>query len=211
MDHLPENDSPPVRIAPGKQMLMEAATRLAARQGSVHTLVLREVAREAGFNHNTFYRHFDSLEDMMHTVVQGFGQELAEGLRQMRFSVPPGQPLTPAVVGWLFDFALRHGDVFTVAMREQYGPPGPIRDAVRGMLIRLREDMGRDLIALGVLPQADAARLQRMLHIIVTQVFQLCLDVIETPRRRDELLAAAQEMFETLMAGAAVLAPRARA
>jgi len=204
---MPPSDETPAapRMAQGKRLLMEAATRLAARQGSTHALALRELAREAGLNHNTFYRHFDSLESLMQAVVSEFGQELRSGLLKARQSVVPGQHPTPVVVGWFFDFAKQHRDVFTVAIREQYGPPGPLRDATRLMLEQLREDMVRDMTQLGHLPAMDEGRLHRLTRISIDQVFHLCLDYLEAPRRRAELLRAAEEMFNTLIAGAMVL------
>jgi AcrR family transcriptional regulator len=195
----------PPRQAQGKRLLMEAAARLAARQGGATSLVLRELAREAGLNHNTFYRHFESIEAMMASIVEDFGTSLRSGLLQARESVLPGQPPSPVVVAWLFDFAREHCDVFTVAMREQYGPDGPVRDAVRGMLDQLREDMLADLTRLGHLPALDKGRLRRLLRISIDQVFRLCLDYLEAPRRRAELLRAAKELFDTLVAGAMVL------
>ena len=196
-------------IAPGKRLLMEAAARLAARQGAT-SLVLREIAREAGLNHNTFYRHFDDLEGLMQAVVEDFARQLREGLTEARRSVPAGEPPTPTVVGWLFDFARAHRDVFVVAMRERHGPPGPVRKAVRDLLVRLREDMRRDLASLGYLPRVEEARLRRLLDVSVNEVFRHCLEYVEAPRRRSELLHASRELLETLIAGAAALGGRSR-
>lgn len=193
------------RIPEGKRLLMRAATRLAARQGSARTLVLREVAREAGLNHNTLYRHFESLDALMCDVIQDFGRELRAGLTRARQSAPPDEPISPHVVSWLFDFARQHPDTFIVAMRERYGPPGPLRDEIRGVLEQLRLDMARELGALERLPALDAAQLDRNLRVLIDQGFQACLDYLEAPRRRRELLEASRELFDTLMAGAMIL------
>ncbi len=201
-----------MRLPEGKRLLMEAAARLAARQGSVHTLVLREIAREAGLNHNTLYRHFESVEDMVRVVVSEFTGELRAGLRDARRSVPAGDPVTPAVVGWLFDFARGHRDAFTVAMRELYGPAGPIRDVVRGLLDDLLDDMMQDLNERGTLPGVDADRMRRVFRTILHETFRRCMEYVEAPGRRAELLREAQETFDTLVVGAMVLrAPSPRA
>ena len=91
---------------------MEAAARLAARQGAT-SLVLREIAREAGLNHNTFYRHFTDLESMMHAIVEAFGSQLRQGLSDVRATLRPGEVPTQKVIGWLFDFARSHRDART--------------------------------------------------------------------------------------------------
>lgn len=202
-----ESSVPPERerMAQGKKLLMEAAARLAARQGGTRQLALRELAREAGLNHNTFYRHFSSIDEMVAAILEAFATELRSGLTQARQAVRPGDSVSKAVVGWLFDFAKLHGDVFVMAVREQYGPPGESRDGVRHMMRLLRQDMARDLAASGRLPPMCPDRLDRVLRIIVEQCLHLCMDYLELPRRRGELLETADEMFQTLIAGAIVL------
>ena len=188
-------------MALGKKLLMDAAARLAARQGT-SSLVLREIAREAGLNHNTFYRHFEDLESMMEAILESFGAQLRQGLSDVRATLRPGEIPTQKVIGWLFDFARSHRDVFIVAMRERFGPPGPVRDAVRDMLEQLTRDTQRDLTMLGLLPDVDREYMRRLLEVSVNEVFRHCIEYLEAPQRRDELLGVTQELFETLLAGA---------
>jgi AcrR family transcriptional regulator len=189
---------------------MEAAARLAARQG-VTSLVLREIAREAGLNHNTFYRHFDDIETMMQVIVASFGDQLRQGLHDARATLRPGEVPTQKVIGWLFDFARSHRDVFIVAMRERFGPPGPVRDAVQGVIEQLTDDTQRDLTMIGYLPDVDPDYLRRLLEVSVNEVFRHCIEYLEEPRRREELLVETQELLETLLAGAVALDTRPRA
>ena len=49
---------------PGKRALLDAAERLASSSRCLTSLGLRELAREAGLNPNTFYRHFRDMEDL---------------------------------------------------------------------------------------------------------------------------------------------------
>ena len=195
-------------MATGKKLLMEAATRLAARQGA-SSLVLREIAREAGLNHNTFYRHFTDLDAMMQAILAAFGEQLRQGLNDVRATLRPGEVPTQKVIGWLFDFARRHRDVFIVAMRERFGPPGPIRDSVHTLLDQLTQDTQRDLTMLGFLPEVDPAYMRRLLEVSVNEVFRHCIEYLEAPHRRKQLLAATQELLETLMAGAVALDAKA--
>ncbi len=196
-------------MANGKKLLMEAAARLAARQGA-SSLVLREVAREAGLNHNTFYRHFDDLETMMRDVVESFCDQLRRGLSDVRATLRPGEVPTQKVIGWLFDFALDHRDLFIVAMRERFGPPGPVRDAVHRMLEQLTRDTQRDLTMIGFLPDVDPDYMRRLLEVSVNEVFRHCIEYLEEPQRRHELLATTQELMETILAGAVALDAEAR-
>jgi len=196
-------------MAAGKKLLMEAAARLAARQGAT-SLVLREIAREAGLNHNTFYRHFADLESMMEVIVESFGDQLRQGLSDARATLRPGDIPTQKVIGWLFDFARSHRDVFIVAMRERFGPPGPVRDAVQRLLEQLTADTQRDLTMIGFLPDIDPDYMRRVLEVSVNEVFRNCIEYLERPGRRQELLAATQEVLETLLAGAVALEARGR-
>jgi AcrR family transcriptional regulator len=189
------------RMAPGKRLLMDATARLAARHSSAQTMGLRELAREAGLNHNTFYRHFNSLEELLQEVVNDFGSELRRGLAQARASAPAKGLVSMTVVGWLLDFALAHRDVFIVSMREQYGPPGPLRNAVRDMLDQLQEDMLLELRARQALPPVPDETLRLPLRLITDQTFKLCLDHIEAPEHKSRRLIDAQALFETLMLG----------
>lgn len=197
-------------MANGKKLLMEAATRLAARQGAT-SLVLREIAREAGLNHNTFYRHFTDLETMMEAIVESFGDQLRQGLSDARATLRPGEVPTQKVIGWLFDFARSHRDVFIVAMRERFGPPGPVRAAVHRLLEQLTQDTQRDLTMIGFLPDVDPAYMRRLLQVSVNEVFRHCIEYLEEPRRRDELLITTQELLETMLTGAVALDVKARA
>lgn len=190
------------RMAQGKRLLMEAAARLAARQSGARALPLRELAREAGLNHNTFYRHFASQDELIHAIVDDFGQQLREGLAKTRLEVTSLDSLSTSVVGWTLDFALAHQDVFVVAMRERYGPSGPVRDAVQAMLTILQDDMLRELQARGALPALPEAVLRPLLGIIIDHTFKLCFEHIEAPQDRARRLVDAQRLFETLMLGA---------
>ena len=190
------------RMAQGKRRLMDAAVRLASRLSCAHAVSLRELAREAGLNHNTFYRHFRSQDALLEEIVAEFGQQLRAGLTQARLRAPTPAAVTPTVVGWTLDFALAHREVFAVALRERFGPPGPIRQAVKAMLQHLQDDMLVQLRALGVLPDLPEATVRPMLGIIIDQIFTMCHEHIEAPEHRTQRIQDAQTMFETLMSGA---------
>ena len=74
-------DKPVERATSGRQKLMEAALELAATTRSLASLGLREVARHAGLNPNTFYRHFKDFDDLGVAMLDELGTELRAGLR----------------------------------------------------------------------------------------------------------------------------------
>lgn len=197
-------------MAEGKRRLMEAALRQAREKGSTRGLVLRELAREAGLNHNTFYRHFADLESMFQAIIADFSHELRDGLRAARESVPPGQTPSRVVMGWMLDFAHQRPEAFVVAIRELYGPPGPVREAIQAVSELMMDDMVRQLTQLGHLPPLARAPWRRLLRVYATTTFNLCLEYLETPSRRAELIDEAEELFEVLMAGALARGTRQR-
>src|SRR5690606_19217040 len=71
-------------VAQGKRLLLDAALRLMARTHSLSSLGLRELAREAGLNPNTFYRHFASIEELGLVLIARIGEQLRTPLRQLR-------------------------------------------------------------------------------------------------------------------------------
>ncbi|MGV2479949.1 UNVERIFIED_CONTAM: TetR family transcriptional regulator, partial [Salmonella enterica subsp. enterica serovar Weltevreden] len=68
-------------VAQGKKLLMKAALRMSARVGSIGSLGLRELAREAGVDPTTFYRHFKSFDELGLAVMQGLADQLRPPLR----------------------------------------------------------------------------------------------------------------------------------
>nr|WP_246217035.1 TetR family transcriptional regulator [Paraburkholderia panacisoli] len=60
----------------GKRKRIEAALRLTAGGRSFASLGLRQLAREAGLNPNTFYRHFDTLDDSAREAVESVSRRL---------------------------------------------------------------------------------------------------------------------------------------
>ena len=188
----------------GRRKLLDAAARLVAREGSAR-LTLRELAKEAGMSHNSIYRHFQSVEDMMPTLIGDFTLQLREGLRQARRLVPVNELPSRTVVGWLLDFALSNKDTFVVAMRERHGPMGPARQAIEQGAIQIVSDMRSDLRAAGRLPPLPDDKLDLALRVIVQQTFQLCISCIEAPERREALLAEAELIFAWCLTGAMVV------
>lgn len=191
-----------VSYGQGRERLVQAATRLAATLGHSR-FSLRELAKEAGMGHNSIYRHFQSMDELVGAMVTAFCNEVRQGLSVARRSAPPGPGLTQAVMSWLLDFALAHQDAFVVAMRERHGPPGAARDAVEGMLASIRQDMLSELTALGHLPKAQPGALAWAIEVLVNQNFQLCMEYIDHPERHQDILQRSQLVFAWVMGGAA--------
>jgi len=62
--------------------ILEAASQLFARYGLRKTSI-DEIAHQAGLGKGTIYLYFKSKEELFARIVQGFGDRLIEGLRQV--------------------------------------------------------------------------------------------------------------------------------
>ena len=123
--------------APGKRLLMEAALRLTSTSRSLSSLGLRELAREAGLNPNTFYRHFRDVDDLGLAVIRDISTQLRQPLRALRreaaaradqrqklrlpklfgIDLGRGRRVTHETVQLFFDFVDQHPAAFLIGVR----------------------------------------------------------------------------------------------
>jgi AcrR family transcriptional regulator len=192
-------------MAAGKRQLMDAALRLLARQHQADTLSLRELAREAGLNHNTFYRHFESLGQLQLALMDEFTMQLRQGTSAARADVARDPSVVRRVVGWLLDFAAGHRDLFLVAYRTLHGPPGEGRMALQRCLDELRRDMLREQRAMKLLPEGHDAVWLRVLAVYGRTVYALVVRYLEGPEQRDALLGESEELLAILVTGTMAL------
>jgi TetR/AcrR family transcriptional regulator, fatty acid biosynthesis regulator len=192
--------------AGGRQRLMQAALRIGASRRSLQSLGLRELAREAGLNPNTFYRHFSSLEDLSQAVIDELSRDVRSKLRGIRRTVPhPEAEATPRTLEYIFDFALHHPEAVIVAVRELHGAMPALREALQRMIADLTQEMVEDVQFLNLAPGLALDTLREVSQVVVQQVFHAQLDYIEQPARRSQILRQTNRFIEMLFAGAMTL------
>jgi len=210
--------------AQGKQQLMQAALRLATGARSLSSLGLRELAREAGLNPNTFYRHFDSLDALGLALIQDLSEQLRQPLRELRRQVAQraqaNGPVGPMVLGvdlgrsrlvcretvrLYFRFVEHNPSGFIVGVRELHGASPVLRAALREMMEAFAQDMAEDMRELGLLEGLEEETLRRLSSLVSRHLFQSSLDYLEQVDRRASLSAQAEEMIIDLFIGASLL------
>jgi AcrR family transcriptional regulator len=192
--------------AGGRQRLMAAALRIGASRRSLQSLGLRELAREAGLNPNTFYRHFNSLEELSLAIIDELGQDLRTRLRGIRRTVrSPVAEATPRTVEYVFDFAARNPDAFIVAVRELHGAMPAVREALQRMIADVTQEMVEDVQFLNIGPQLAEPTLRDISQVVVTHVFHQTLDYVEFPARRSQILRQTVRFIDMLFAGAMLM------
>lgn len=214
------------RVGSGRQKLMNAALELAASTRSIASLGLREVARHAGLNPNTFYRHFKDFDELGVAMLDELGGELRAGLRKRRmqaaekgfrlsdFSRPAdglaeAQSIARESIRLVLDFVTDHEQAYTVGVRELYGSSPAMRIAMKQLLADIAEDMTEDLLGVLQLPAVSKDELREIAIVIVRQMTFFSMDYLEHPEDRPQITRRAERFILLLFWGA--LAARAPA
>ncbi|MGQ7958338.1 TetR family transcriptional regulator [Pseudomonas sp. SP16.1] len=212
--------------APGKRLLMEAALRLTSTSRSLGSLGLRELAREAGLNPNTFYRHFRDVDDLGLSLIGEVATLLRQPLRDLRreaaqravkdegsmlpkllgIDLDRGRRVCHETVQLFFDFVVAHPEAFIIGVRELHGASPVLREALRRVMDDFADDMAEDIVEFKLLPGiVGAAAVRQVSGLISRSLFEQSLDYIGQPQRRAAIRALAEEQIVMLFTGASVL------
>lgn len=189
----------------GKQQLIDAALKLAAEKRSFRSVGLRELAREADLNPNTFYRHFASMDDLGVCLVNEIGMQLKAALEQAMAQQFEPRDLIDQGLDQLFAFALAHPAAILVAACERYSASLPLREALEEMLITFRQDVSAMAQQLGALQILPASRVDEITDHIIHYCFRTIVDYLEKPEQREQIKRAARRYVVMLFSGALVL------
>ena len=204
--HGPDNGQ---GLPAGKRKLIEAALRLTAGGRSFASLGLRELAREAGLNPNTFYRHFDTLDELAREAVESVSRRLRPMLRRERWLAAHDEPHSVprrACVAF-FAFALDNREAFLSALAEYHGTSPALREAVRANLHEVSAEMADDVVQLALMPTLAREIVDEVCTQIVLQLFHLSAEYIDAnAARRAALIDYAERFIVRLFAGSVLLA-----
>ncbi|GGE55341.1 TetR family transcriptional regulator [Halopseudomonas oceani] len=204
---------------PGKRALLEAAERLAASSRCVTSLGLRELAREAGLNPNTFYRHFRDMEDLGLQLLRQSKRELRMALRALRRQaaaeveqgvgepgVSKGRAVCRQTLRLYFDYVHEHRNRVLIALRELHGPSALLREELQRQMDEFADDMAEDIRELQLIPErVSAAQVRRVAGMVNRNMLFQSLDYLGEPARRSDILALAEEQVMMLFRGAVSL------
>lgn len=220
----------PLREKPGealgKRQLMAAALRLSVNNRSLSSIGLRELAREAGLNPNTFYRHFRDVDDLGMALIEEISDQLRQPLRDLRreaaaraaccdlakqpmlfgIDMQRGRRVTHETVQLFFDFVDQQPSLFIIGVRELHGASAVLRQALLHVMDEFAEDMALDIIEFKLLPDnLDKAQVRQLSHMVSHSLFQQVLDYLAQPERKKIIRALVEEQIILLFTGAAVL------
>jgi AcrR family transcriptional regulator len=200
----------PVVEATGRRRLIDAALRLAAENRGMQALGIREIAREAGLNHNTFYRHFVDMEGLALAVADELGVELRSKLHELRKSITHLTDMPRLTVRYTFDFIEQHPEAFTVAVRERYGPYPLVRNSLQKLLHDLALDMAEDNQQFAELFTIDSQTTFNIANTVIQHIFFVSMDYLAEPQRRLEIEQWSIHLIQLLYMGAVMSGDKKR-
>lgn len=186
-------------FADGKRRLIDAALRLAARGNGLSALGLRELAREAGLNHNTFYRHFEAMEQLGQAAAEEIALQLLAGMKSVRDGAARHADTTLGTVDYFMATVVANPDVFVVGARELHSAASPMRVVLRKTLEKIAAESVEEIYAAQLAPIKDRAQLFQVTLNITHYMLCRALDILDAPQQHEairlELIAYVRRQF----------------
>ena len=189
-------------LAGGKLKLVQAALRLITETRSLTSLGLRELAREAGLNPNTFYRHFKSLDEFGLQVLGYIAEDMKTGVRQLRQMADSSEQASHDTVTFVYRYVLANPAATTVAVRELHGPSPVLRRALEAQLDASAREMAEDILERGLVPGVDAAVVHEISHMTIRYILFRAMDYIEKPEQRERIQVETERFINRQFRGA---------
>lgn len=187
-----------------REDIMDAALRLVGPNRSISTLSLREITREAGIAPNSFYRHFESTEELAVTIIELAGYTLRTVVGQARFKT---QELNKGIVRKSVETFIEQlyadGHYLPILLREGIVGTDRYKDAVKQQLAFFEQELTEDIISIGRKAGRVPMRPELIARGITRLVFAMGADALEMPKEKHpELIDQMVIMIKMLFAGA---------
>lgn len=187
----------------GKLKLVQAALKLATETRNLTSLGLRELAREAGLNPNTFYRHFKNLDELGLQVLGYIAEEMKTGVRELRKVADSSEQAAASTVAFVYNYFLENRAATTVAVRELYGPSPLLRRALESQLDASAREMAEDIMAMNLVSsRLPAQTVQEISHMTIRYLLFRAMDYIEKPEQRAAIQQETERFINRQFRGA---------
>ena len=177
----------------GKLKLIQAALRLITETRSLTSLGLRELAREAGLNPNTFYRHFKSLDEFGLQVLGYIAEEMKAGVRDLRQMADSSEQASRDTVAFVYHYFLANPAATTVAVRELHGPSPILRSA---------REMAEDIIERQLVSAVPSETIHEVSRMTIRYILFRAMDYIEKPAQRETIQTETEHFINRQFRGA---------
>ena len=196
-------------ITNGKLRLVQAALRLITESRSLTSLGLRELAREAGLNPNTFYRHFRNLDEFGLFVLGYVAEDMKKGVRELRQMAETSDQAVRETVAYVYSYFLANPSALTLAVRELHGASPMLRRAIESQLIASAREMAEDIIERGLVRGLDDGTVHEISSATIRYMLFRAMDYLDRPRQREAIRLETERFINRQFRGALVdnLAP----
>ncbi|SHO57218.1 HTH-type transcriptional repressor FabR [Vibrio quintilis] len=168
-----------------RRSLIDAAFRQLSAERSFSSLSLREVTREAGIAPTSFYRHFESMDELGLTMVDEGGLLLRQLMRQARQRIAKEGSVIRTSVETFMEFIACNPNVFRLLLRERSGISYEFRVAVAREIQHFCAELTEYLVFKGV--DRDIAAVQA--EASVTLVFSSGAEAMDLDKNERDALA----------------------
>ncbi|HCS29673.1 MAG TPA: hypothetical protein DIW43_19635 [Spongiibacteraceae bacterium] len=192
-------------MAEGKRRLIDAALELINKGASLSTIGIRELAREANLNHNTFYRHFSNTDELASEVAGELAAQVMEGLKSVRAKATRHADATGESIEYLLNYVEQHAAAFAAGLRELHGGPPNTRAIMRAVMDQIARESVEQISSMELAPGLTEETLLSITSPVTYYLFYRCLDVIDAPARRGEVAAEMEQFVRQMFLGAYAL------
>ncbi|MEU1209489.1 TetR family transcriptional regulator [Nocardia sp. NPDC005825] len=162
---------------------------------------VRHVAKVVGIAPASFYRHFDSIDELGLALVDESFASLRAVLREVRRGKPTPREIVSTSVEALVAHAGQRRDHFAFIARERFAGPPVVREAVRLQLALFESELAIDLARLAPAWSSDDVR--AVAKLIVATMVETIADVIVGDLPADtEVRAQAETLIKMVLVGA---------
>lgn len=177
MDTMPE----------GKRRLIEAALRLAARNGGFSSIGVRELGREADLNPNTFYRHFSDMEDLARATAEEVARHLMAGMRQVRIEAARHADATEGAAQYFLEEVAKNPDAYRVGLSELHGGPPNMRRILAGLMEEIADLSVEQIKELDLVPGLGRSELYDAALSISYYMLYRAGDFLDAPEQAEQI------------------------
>lgn len=188
----------------GKLKLVQAALRLVTETRSLTSLGLRELAREAGLNPNTFYRHFRNLDEFGLQVLGYLAGDMKAAVRELRRMARTSDQASHDTVAYVYGYFLSHPAAVTLAVRELHGSSPLLRQALKAQLDASAREMAEDIIERKLVPSVAPATIHEISGMTIRYILFRAMDYIDAPEQRERIQRETEEFINRQFRGAMV-------
>ncbi len=190
------------RVPEGKLRLLQAALRLITSSRSLTSLGIRELARAASLNPNTFYRHFKDLDDFGLFVLDYVAGEVKQQVRLLRQQAASSDQAARDTVAFVYEYFRDNPAIPTVAVRELHGPSAVLRQAIDEQLEQAAREMTEDTVERRLVPDIERSVLLDIARTTVRYMLFRGMDYIEYPDQQDAIRLETVRFLRRQYAGA---------